>query len=107
MEYEKVTVPLEMPVTIPDEDPISATPVVPELQLPPGVPSYKIVISSAHMELIPDIIAGLGLTVTTEVVKQPVLTVKVIVAVPVETPVTTPEAEPTVATEVVPDIHVL
>ena len=63
---------LAPPVTNPVLVPIVATAVRLLLHVPPGVPSLKVVVSPAHIVVLPDIAAGKGLTVTVTVLKQPV-----------------------------------
>ena len=63
-------VPAETPVTIPPASMV-ATPVVPLLQVPPGVISPRLVVEPAHTVVVPVIAAGNGLTVTVIVKGDP------------------------------------
>lgn len=59
---------------------------------PPLVASFRLVVSPTQTLDVPVTDAGLPLTVTTFVARQPDANVYDIVAVPADTPVTTPEA---------------
>lgn len=59
------------PVTTPVPEPIVATVVVTLVQVPPEVISLRFVVWPAHTVKLPVIPAGLGLTVTSVLVKQP------------------------------------
>ena len=56
-------VPGVLPLTVPVEDPIVATPVEPDVQVPPLVPSVSVVEALGHRDSVPPIAAGRGLTV--------------------------------------------
>ena len=60
-----------MPATIPDDDPMVATPVDPEAHDPPPA-SFKAVADPGQTEAVPLIAEGKGLTVTDVVALQPV-----------------------------------
>jgi len=63
-------VPILRPVTIPDDEPIVIA--VPDvLHTPPGVTSLCVMVAPTHKAVGPEIAAGSGLTVTTEVAAQP------------------------------------
>jgi hypothetical protein len=91
-----VEVPEFIPVNIP-EDEMFVTRVLLQDQLPPVLASLKLAGAPEHTVERPVTGAGLGLTVTSVEVLQPVDSVKVILAEPTETPVITPVAEPAVA----------
>jgi hypothetical protein len=77
-----------------------------EAHVPPTGVEDKADVLPAHATSVPDIDAGSGLTVTTEVVIQPVADIEyVTVEVPAETAVIAPVAAPTVATDVEPLIQ--
>ena len=62
-----------IPVTAPEVGLITATEVVPLLHVPPAVASVSVVVAvPGHIESVPPIAAGNGLTVTTVVAIQPV-----------------------------------
>jgi hypothetical protein len=67
-------VPALTPVTIPEEEPIVAIEGLPLLHVPPPVP-VKIIVDPTHTLPGPVIAPGMGLTVTTAVVKQPVASI--------------------------------
>ena len=90
-------VPAAIPVTLPERDPTVPSAVLLLLHVPPGVPSLNVVERPVQTAVTPDIGAGVGLTVTGAITKQPVGTVYVMLGMPVATPVTTPVPEPTVA----------
>ena len=85
-EYVIVAVPVETPVTTPEE-PTVAILVAELLQTPPPTAFVNVVVAPAHMLAVPRIGAGEGFTVTTVVTlhKEAVM-VYVIVGVPAETP---------------------
>jgi hypothetical protein len=93
-----MVVPAEAPVTIPVV-PIVATVVVPLLQVPPEVPSLKVVVAPEQIPVPPVMAAGAGLTVNPVVVRQ-IPNENVIVVLPTKSPFTTPVVEPIVATVV-------
>ena len=72
--YVMVTVPpaAPVPVTIPVDDPTEPIAVLLLLHEPPIVASVKVVVKPKHTLVIPDIGAGLGLTVSNVSLKQPV-----------------------------------
>jgi hypothetical protein len=92
-----------MPVTIPVDDPIVATPVLLLLQIPPMEASDSVVVKPVHTVVEPVIVAGAALTVTILVSKQ-LPSEYEITAVPTATPVTTPD-EFIVATAVFALLH--
>ena len=94
------------PVTIPVLAPTVATDVVPLVQVPPVVPSVKVMVVPAQKAAAPDIADGKALTVTVPVALQPLLSVYEMTEVPDDTPVTTPVVPATVATLVVPLVQV-
>ena len=57
-------VPADTPVTTPDAEPTVATPVLPEVHVPPAVASLSVVVSPAQTTAVPVIADGSGLTVT-------------------------------------------
>lgn len=61
------------PVTTPETEPTDATPTLLLVQLPAPVTSLRLVVSPAHTEVTPVIGAGVWLTVTKVVARQPVL----------------------------------
>lgn len=79
---------------------------LPLVHVPPDVMSVSVTVEPAHTLVGPPIAAGCGLTVTIAVVAHVVGDEYDMVAVPAETPVTTPVEEPTVATPVLPLLHV-
>jgi len=92
-------VPGVTPLTTPAPVPTVATERLPLAHVP--VPkSLKDVVAPAHMEAVPDIDEGNGLTVIITARVQPVDAVKVIVDVPDIIPPTIPVPDPTVAVEV-------
>ena len=97
--------PTDTPFTRPDEDPIVATVVLLLVHDPPPA-SLKVVDNPEHTDVLPEIAAGSGLMVTFAEAIQPVARLYVIVAVPPDTPVTIPLPKPTVATVVLPLVHV-
>jgi hypothetical protein len=66
-----MAVPDDSPETKPEVEPTVATPVDPELQMPPLVASLNIVSYPAQTEGIPDMSAGNALTVIVVVAAQP------------------------------------
>ncbi len=64
-----------MPVTVPVEEPIEATPVLLLLHTPPLVALVNVVIKPTHTFVVPPIAAGFGLTVKLVTAIQPVLNV--------------------------------
>jgi len=100
-----VTTPSVMPVTVPVEDPIVATPVLLLLHTPPLVELVNVVVKPTHTLVVPPIAAGFGLTVKLVTAIQPVLSVYVIVTTPSVMPVTVPDVEPMVATAVLLLLH--
>ena len=106
-EYVIFGVPAATPVTIPVPVPTSATDVLLLLQLPKPEGSLRLIVLPTHTLNTVDAVigSGVGFTVTTVVVKQPVASVYVIVDVPGVTPLVTPVDEFTVATAVVALVH--
>ena len=93
-------VPAAIPDTLPETSTV-ATEILLLLHVPPPVASDNAVIAPAQTRGIPVMLAGNGFTVTTRVLKQPVVeSLYVMVVVPAETPVITPVPE-IVATVVV------
>ena len=77
------------------------------VQVPPATELLKVVVPPTHIEVIPDIAPGTGLTVTSTVFVQPVeVCVNVIMDVPGATPVTRPPPRVMVATPVDALVHV-
>ena len=70
--YVITAVPTETPVAIPVDEPMVATDVLPLLQVPPLVASVKVVVAPTHAERVPEIAAGIALTVNALVAAQPV-----------------------------------
>ena len=95
--YVIVAVPGEEPPKIPVVTPTGATPILFELQVPPGVTSLSVAVSPTHTCVGPVMAAGSGLTVNDSVDEQPLLVFEIVV-LPAVTPVTTPVEEPIVAT---------
>lgn len=62
--YEMVEVPAATPVTIPEDEPIVATPVLELIQVPELVALLKVVVLPIQTEAVPVMAAGCGLTVT-------------------------------------------
>lgn len=100
-----VAVPAVTPVTTPPALTVAMA-VLLLLHGQPGVASFSVVVAPWHINVVPVIATGSGVTVTTAYALQPAGVVYVIVDVPVATPVTTPEARPTVATDTVLLLHV-
>jgi hypothetical protein len=90
--YEIGADPPETPagVTMPLDEPIFATLVLPLTHVPPLVTQLNVVVPLAHIVVVPVIKDGNGFTVTIAVTKQPPVVVYVIFAVPVLMPVYTP-----------------
>jgi hypothetical protein len=77
------------------------------LHVPPAVTSLSVKVYPVHTDPVPVIADGVGLTVTTAEVLQPVdVSTNMIVLVPVLIPLTKPVVDPTVAIPVEPDVHV-
>jgi len=91
--YEIVTFPPLIPVTIPEVDPTVPTDIPLLLQVPPGVELANAIVEPTHTDDGPVIALGVVLTDTTLVLKQPVVNVNVILAVPTVTPDTEPVVE--------------
>ena len=89
-----VAVPTPTAVVKPEPAAIVATPILPLVQLPPAEASDKIATWPRHIEVVPDIAAGDGLTVTTVEAVQLAGVVYIIVEVPGVMPDTTPELSP-------------
>ena len=70
-----VTTPEVTPVTIPDVEPMVATPVLLLVHVPPEVASVNVVVKPTHTFVVPPIAAGFGLTVKLVTAIQPVLSV--------------------------------
>ena len=95
-----------MPVTTPLADPTIAIDGSPLLQLPDGVGSLKVVVRPEQTSVMPVIADGNGFTVATVVMWQVEGKAYVIIAVPEETPTSMPLDDVTVATAVLPLVHV-
>ena len=95
--YVIVEVPPDTPVTIPVTGSTSATVGVLVLQLPPLVPSVKLVVKPTQTVALPLMPAGIGSTVTKAVATQPNGSVYITVSTPSTSPVTTPDDEPILA----------
>ena len=67
--------PYDTPVTTPVDEPIVAMPVLPLVHVPPLVASLMLVVKPAHTVAVPVMDEGSGLTVTTTVEIQPVVSV--------------------------------
>jgi hypothetical protein len=93
-----VTVPAEIPVTIPEDEPTVAMAVLLLDQVPPAGLLVSVVVEPSHTAGAAGLITGNGYTVTMPVIRQPVGAVYVTVHVEPEalpaTPVTTPVEEP-------------
>ncbi len=100
-----IAVPADDPKRNPDDKPIVATAELLVVHVPPPVP-LSVVDANTHNEYGPVIADGSGLTVTTIVEAQPVPRAYVITEVPEVTPITTPVDDETVATDVLPLVHV-
>ena len=85
---------------------IVATAVFPLVHAPPAVPSDIIATCPRHMDVVPEIATGDGLTVTTVDAVQLFGVVYTIVDVPAVIPDTRPVLKPMVATPVEPEDHV-
>ena len=62
-----LVVPVENVDTIPDEEPMLATPVLLLTHAPPPTVLLSVLLNPLHTDKLPDILAGEGLTVTTTV----------------------------------------
>ena len=101
-----IVVPAAMPCTVPVVMPIVAMPVLPLLQVPPGVGSPSVVVAPEQTLALPVIDSGSGLTVKVVVVPHPVGSAYVIVAVLADKPETVPVLLSMVATLVALLAHV-
>ena len=104
-----VTTPTATPDTIPVEEPTVAIDGLLLVHVPPGLGFVSVIVLNTHTLFPvdgPDIGPGEEITVIVNVLKQPVGSIYVMVAVPVEMPVTRPVAEPTVATAGLLLLHV-
>ena len=97
--------PAVTPPTMPSEVTVAML-VEPLDHVPPGDASVKVVVAPTHMLAVPEILAGVGFTITEPTTKHPVDNVYVSGAVPVATPVTTPEDVPIVAIPIAPLLQV-
>lgn len=68
-----------------------ATPGAPDVQVPPELKLNKVVLEPTQVTAVPDIGTGNAFTVRLPVLRQPVASVYVIVALPAETPVASPD----------------
>ena len=73
--YDTAIRPVEIPETIPVDEPMVATEVLLLLHMPPGVASESVVVVPAHKLVAPVIAAGTGFTVNVTPEVQPVLSV--------------------------------
>lgn len=96
--YPMIVVPGVSPDTIPVADPILAISGLVLVQVPPPA-SVSTSVAPTQTVDDPEIAAGVGLTVTFAVAKQPAGSVYVMVAVPTDKPDTMPDKGPTGATE--------
>jgi hypothetical protein len=101
-----VVTPGDIPVTIPDNEPIVAIPGKPELQTPPVGVQVRLIVEPTHTVDGPVIGPGIGLTVIDTDAEQPVGKVYVITTTPGATAVIIPESDPTVAIVVLPLLHI-
>jgi hypothetical protein len=107
MAYVIVALPAPTPVTVPLELPIVATPVLPLVQVPPPTAFVSVVVLPRQTFAVAGAIAaGVIATVAGFIATQPEAFTNEIFTVPADNPVTIPVADPTVATEVLPLIHV-
>ena len=94
-------------MTAPVEEPMSATPVLLLVHVPPSVVSVNVVLVPVQTANVPPIGLGSGSTVTTLALEHPVVVcVNVIADVPAPMPLIMPEPDPTVATEVLEEAQV-
>lgn len=103
-----VTVPAETPVTTPEVGLTVAIAVLLLLHVPPTVESKRVIVPPTHTleePIITDMVPE-PVTVMVLVVKQPVVSIYVIVHVPAETPVTKPDVGLIVAIDVLELLHV-
>ena len=91
-----VDVPAIAPVTTPVTGFIVAFPLL-LLHTPPAGVVFNVVVKPTHTFVVPVIVVGCELTVTTVVLIQPVFSVYVIIAVPASAPESTPLDDPMVA----------
>jgi hypothetical protein len=101
-----IAVPEDTPVTTPVPLITVAIPVLALAHVPPVVPSVNVMVEPTQTGDDPGIVDGVVLTVTMVVVVQPVPREYVISDVPDMIPATTPVPPTTVATVVVPLVHV-
>ena len=94
-----IAVPCDSPVTIPLNTPTPATPLVPQLQVPPALASLNVAVPLTQILLLPVIATGVCNIVTVMYADAPHELLYEILAVPAATPVTTPELLPTEAIE--------
>jgi len=105
-EYVITVVPWDIPVTIPDTLPIVAIAVFELDHVPPPTELLNVAVPPMHNTEVPEISAGVVLTDTTNVAgEHPFSRSYDIVLFPILTPVTIPVL-PTVAIEVVEDVHI-
>ena len=96
-----VTVPVEIPVTVPDIEPTVALLIMLLLQTPPEVASLNVVVPPTHTDVGAPMIGVIGLTTIVATFIQPDdAIVYVTVVEPGATPVTTPEVPANVAIDV-------
>jgi len=104
--YCIVTLPPVIPLTTPDAGSTVATPVLPLLQVPLADASLSDVVLPWHTVVVPFIPVGIAVTLTVVVAAVPQPVLYCIVALPPLTPVTIPDEGSTVATLVLPLLHV-
>jgi hypothetical protein len=93
--YVIVAVPPATAVTIPDDVPTVATPVLLLLHIPPETLLLNVVVKVWHTDATPEIVPGTGVTLMDFVTSVPQPVLYVIVAVPALTPLTIPDEVPT------------
>jgi hypothetical protein len=70
-EYVMIAEPEDNPATTPDNEPTDATTALLLVHVPLGVTSLSSVVVPAQIVVVPEIAAGVGLTVSTAVMEQP------------------------------------
>ena len=101
-----VAVPVPVAVVKPEPATTVATAVLSLLQVPPVVPSDMIATWPTHIDVVPEIATGDGLTVTTVEAVQLAGVVYIMVEVPGVMPDNSPELNPIVAMPVEPEVQV-
>lgn len=69
--YVMVVVPADRPATRPDEEPIDATDGVPLVHTPPVAGLVRVVVWPTQIDVLPEIGAGVALTVRSRMIEQP------------------------------------